>query len=90
MINIISATQARKRWFELLNLVYFQGESVIIEKNSIPIVRLTSVKKPSLKSTDEVILKTAGFLRKNKTFWPSEDLQVRKRELDRVKNIWRE
>lgn len=81
MRNLITATEARNKWFEILNLVYFRGEEIVIEKNKIPIVKLTAVGKPNVISASEVIKKTAGFLKNMKTYWPSEDKRVGKREI---------
>lgn len=83
----ISATEARNRWFELLNLVYFKGESVIIEKNSLPMVKMSSVANPSLIATKDVIKKTFGFLKKKKTYWPVLDEKIRNKEIDYLNKI---
>lgn len=87
--HVISATEARTRWFEILNLVSFAGESFIIEKNNVPLVKLTAVAKPNIYSAKEVILKTAGYLKDVKNFWTSENPKIRGLELARWKRIWK-
>lgn len=83
----ISATEARNKWFELLNLVYFKGESVIIEKNNLPMVRISSVANPSLIATKDVIKKTFGFLKNKKTYWPSLDKKIKRKEIGYLNKI---
>ena len=87
--KIISATEARNKWFEILNHVYFNGESIIIEKNKLPMIKLSRVMKPSLTSAEEVIKKTFGFLKTaKKTAWPVEPKEVRKKNNAYLKKIW--
>lgn len=43
MTKIISAYEARTNLGEILNLVYYRGDTVIIEKMGKPMVKLTKV-----------------------------------------------
>lgn len=52
MNTTLSATEARNRFFELLDLVYFKGEEFTIEKNGIPAIKLTALEKK--KSPEEI------------------------------------
>lgn len=85
----ISATEARNKWFEILNHVYFNGESVIIEKNKLPMIRLSRVTKPSLTSVEEVIARTFGFLKTAKrTDWPAESKGTKRKNNAYLKKLW--
>lgn len=70
----ISATEARNRWFEILNRVYFGGESIVIEKNNKRIVRLIPEKKPEAIEPAEVFAKRMyGYLKGKKGSFPYQD-----------------
>lgn len=43
MIKTVSAYEARTNLGELLNLVYYKGDTVIIEKMGKPMVKLTKI-----------------------------------------------
>lgn len=48
----LSATDARNRFFELLNLVGYKGEEVVVEKDGRPLVRMSP--EPGRKSPEEI------------------------------------
>lgn len=88
-IKTISATEARNKWFEILNHVYFNGEPIIIEKNKLPMIKLSRVTKPSLASIGEVITKTFGFLKTAaETAWPIETKEIRRKNSAYLKKTW--
>jgi hypothetical protein len=88
-LKTISATEARNKWFEILNLVYFNGESIIIKKNRLPIIKLNRVSKPVLISTEEVIARTFGFLKEaGLTEWPEESREARRRKSNYLNKLW--
>lgn len=89
-LKIISATEARNRWFELLNLVYFKGTSILVEKNKVPMIKLIPAGKVNLRRTDELLEETFGFLKSRKTYWPSEDKKVIKREKRYLDRLWKQ
>ena len=80
----ITATEARKRWFEILNRVHFAGEEFVIEKNNMPLVRMVPEKKKEKMDVEELIRLTCGFLKHaKKSSWPSRrqwDKKARERE----------
>lgn len=49
---ILSATEARNRFFELLDLALYKGEEFTIEKDGKPAVRILPIERP--KSNEEV------------------------------------
>ena len=51
-MTTLSATDARNRFFELLNLAMYKGEEFIVEKDGRPAVRLVPVEEK--KSPEEV------------------------------------
>lgn len=79
-IKKISATEARNRWFEFLNFVYFK---------EIPVIKLIPAKKASLKKPTELIEETFGFLKGRETCWPSEEEKVINREKRYLNRLWR-
>lgn len=44
MIKTVAAYEARTKFGELLNLVYYKGDTIIIEKMGKPMVKLTPVR----------------------------------------------
>ena len=52
MSNVLSATDARKKFFEILNLALYKGEEFIINKGGKPAVKISPVVKS--KSPKEV------------------------------------
>lgn len=56
MKNIISATEARNNFFEMLNSVIYKGEEFIVEKDGKPAVKVSSaVPKRDPKEIDKVL-----------------------------------
>lgn len=45
MTKTVAAYEARTRLGELLNLVYYKGDTIIIEKMGKPMVKLVSIKE---------------------------------------------
>lgn len=62
-MTTLSATDARNRFFELLNLAMYKGEEFLVEKDGKPAVRLVPVEEK--KSPEEVVKILADF---KKTF----------------------
>lgn len=52
MANVLSATEARNRFFEILDLVRYKGEEIVIEKDGKPAVKVSPV--PATKSPEEI------------------------------------
>lgn len=53
MKTILNATEARNRFFEMINAVLDKGEEFIIKRDGTPVVRVTSV-EPHKKSPEEI------------------------------------
>ena len=87
----ITATEARKRWFEILNRVHFAGEEFVIEKNNMPLVRMVPEKREKKMDVDELIRLTCGFLKHaKKNSWPSRRPSKADRERDEyVASLWK-
>lgn len=62
MANIISATEARNNFFELLNSVIFKGEEFVVKKENAGMVRI--IPERSVRPTSEEIDKTLREFRK--------------------------
>lgn len=50
--TVIPATEARNRFFEILDLVRYKGEEVIIEKDGKPAAKVSPM--PAAKSPEEI------------------------------------
>jgi len=89
--KIITATEARKRWFEILNRVHFAGEEFVIEKNNMPLVRMVSEKKTERMDVDEFIKLTCGFLKHvPRKSWPTrKPSKADKEREDYLASLWK-
>ncbi|MCM8788127.1 MAG: hypothetical protein NC935_08820 [Candidatus Omnitrophica bacterium] len=79
-IKIISATQARNNWFEILNWVNYEKGEVLVKKNKRFYVRIIPGETPKLESLDEVLNKIYGRLANKKSYFPYEDKKIIKKE----------
>lgn len=52
MANVLSATEARNRFFEILDLVRYKGEEIIIEKDGKPAVKVSPI--PAARRPEEI------------------------------------
>jgi len=57
MKNVISATEARNNFFEMLNSVIYKGEEFIVEKDGKPAVKVSSAASKRDPQEIEKILK---------------------------------
>lgn len=60
MKTILNATEARNKFFEIINAVLDKGEEFIIKRDGTPVVRVTSV-EPHRKSPEEIIKNMREF-----------------------------
>lgn len=60
VMRIISAYDARTKFGELLNEVYYKGEEVVVERKGKPMVKIVKVKKEK-KSKKDPLLAAAGM-----------------------------
>ena len=79
----ISATEARNRFFELIQMVAYKGDPVVIKKNNKDFVRIVAEKRLTgdFISIEEVIKQTYGMCADaDKEDWPYEKDEVNKKE----------
>lgn len=76
----LPATEARNRFFELLEVVAYKGYSIIVEKNKKVFAKIVPESKPeaALYSLDDVIDKTYGMVPEGE--WPYESKAVKDKE----------
>ncbi|MFN4212952.1 MAG: hypothetical protein ACK4FL_03270 [Microgenomates group bacterium] len=91
-IKIISATQARNNWFEILNWVNIERKEVWIRKNDKVVAKILPGDKVSIENMDEVIKKTFGYLKGKKGVFPyQEDKKViiREKKANDPNRLWK-
>lgn len=76
----ISATEARNRFFELIEMVAYKDYPVVVRKNNRDLVRITAEGKPeaSFISIDDLIKETYGMCSKGS--WPYEKSKIADKE----------
>lgn len=79
-VKIVSATEARNNWFEILNWVNLEKGEVLVKKNERIFVRILPGEKPVIDDLDEILEKTYGRLANKKSYFPYEDRKIIKRE----------
>lgn len=79
-LKIISATEARNNWFEILNWVNFVKGEILIKKNKRIFARILPGKIPEINSVDEILNKIYGRATKKKAYFPYEDKRIIKKE----------
>lgn len=83
MRNILSATEARNRFFEILNSVIFKGEEYVVEKKDVGTVRIVPDKpKHSPEEIDNIISDVRKVFSKSKKrkYWSVIDTPAWKRK----------
>ena len=83
MRNILSATEARNRFFEILNSVIYRGEEYVVEKKDVGTVRIVPNKpKRSSEEIDKVINEVRKVFAKSKKrkYWSVIDTPAWKRK----------
>lgn len=93
-MRTLSATEARNNFFEILNVVIFNGEEVVIEKSNAGRVRIIpeKPKRPALEEIDKVLadLKKVFAGSKKRKYWSVLDtLAWRKKERKYLENLSR-
>lgn len=76
----IGATEARNKFFELIEMVAYQNYSVIIKRNNKELIKLISEKEPenSFVSLQDIIAKSFGMVTAN--LWPYQKSKIIKNE----------
>lgn len=59
-MKTISAYDARVRFGELLNEVYYKGEEVIVERKGKPMVKISKIEKPKTATDFKAFRAAAG------------------------------
>ena len=83
MITILSATEARNKFFELLNLAMYRGEEFLIEKDGKPAVKIVPADpKPSPEEIDTVLADVRRVFAKSakRKYWSIIDTPAWKRK----------
>lgn len=60
-MKTISAYNARTKFGELLNEVYYKDEEIVVERKGKPMVKITKVKKTKKKAKNDSLLAAAGI-----------------------------
>lgn len=91
MRNILTATEARNRFFEMLNSVMYKGEEFVIEKDGKPAMKVSPV---TAKKNSEEIKKILREFRKvfektkKRKYWSVVDTPVwKKKERSYLENL---
>jgi len=79
-IKVISATEARNKWFELLSWVNTYNGEVMIKKRNRIVAKISPGEKPVIDDVDEILDKIYGRLAGKKVYFPYEDKKVIKKE----------
>lgn len=76
----LSATEARNRFFELIEKIAYLGQPVLVERNKKPMVRIEAVAKakPELTNILKIAKDTFGMCPDG--VWPSEQTDFSNRE----------
>ena len=83
MKNILSATEARNNFFEMLNSVIYKGEEFIVEKDGKPAIRVSSaVSKKDPKEIGKVLKDVRKVFAKSakRKYWSVIDTPAWKRK----------
>ena len=87
-LRIISATEARNNWFEILNWVNQERKEVWIKKNKKIAVKLSPGDPPNIDNIEDVIKRTRGMFKGKKTYFPyQDDKKVIERERKYLTNV---
>ena len=82
--TVIPATEARNRFFEILNAVIFKGEEYVVEKEHAGSVRIVPAnpKRPSSEEIDRVMsdLRRVFAKSKRRKYWSVLDTPAWKRK----------
>lgn len=83
MRTVLTATEARNRFFEMLNSVIYRGEEFIVEKDGKPAVKVSSaVSKRDPKEVDKILRDVRKVFDKSakRKYWSVIDTPAWKRK----------
>ncbi|MDO8609123.1 MAG: hypothetical protein Q7R95_01115 [bacterium] len=72
-IKIISATDVRNNWFEVLNWINVNRKEIWVKKHNRIIVKILPGEEPKIDNIEEIITKTKGSLANKKTYFPYQE-----------------
>jgi len=92
MANILSATEARNNFFDILNSVIFKGEEFVVKKENAGMVRIIPEKpvRPTAEEIDKVLadLRKIFAKTKKKKYWSVLDTPSwKKKERKYLENL---
>lgn len=90
--KIISATEARNNWFEILNWVNTERKEVWIKKNKKVVAKILPGERVNIENIEEIIKKTFGYLRGKKGTFPYQDNKkviIREKRVNDPNKLWR-
>lgn len=91
-LKIISATEARNNWFEILNWVNTERKEVWIKKNKKVVAKILPGERVNIENIEEIIKKTFGYLRGKKGTFPYQDNKkviIREKRVNDPNKLWR-
>ncbi|MBI2028691.1 MAG: type II toxin-antitoxin system prevent-host-death family antitoxin [Candidatus Levybacteria bacterium] len=82
MKNVLSATEARNRFFEMLDIVKDKGEEFVVEKDGKPIVKVSpAIKKRDPEEIDKILREVREiFGKKKRKYWSVIDTPAWKKK----------
>ncbi len=84
MANILSATEARNNFFDLLNSVIFKGEEFVVKKENAGMVRIIPEKpvRPTPEEIDKILSDVRKIFAKsaNRKYWSVIDTPAWKKK----------
>ena len=90
-LKIITATEARNNWFEVLHWINSEKKEVWIRRNKTIIAKISPGDTPMIGDIEEVIRRTKGMLAGKKTYFPYENpkIQAKERKANNPNTIWK-
>lgn len=91
-LKIISATEARNNWFEILNWVNTERKEVWIKKNKKVIAKILPGERANIENVEEIIEKTFGYLRDKEGTFPYQNDKkaiIREKKANDPNKLWR-
>lgn len=91
-LKIISATEARNNWFEILNWVNSERKEVWIKKNKKVVAKILPGERANIEDVQEIIKKTFGYLKNKKGTFPYQDdkkVISREKKTNDPNKLWR-
>lgn len=80
-LKIISATEARNNWFEILDWVNSERKEILIKKNKKVVAKILPGDRANIENPEEIIKRTFGYLKDKRGAFPyQEDKKVIVRE----------